>query len=193
MNLELPKLQPGVSIDDELYIKANEDGIAKLSSQTVAVVDHDESGLDTKNTKTLVALTKIKEESKPLSRKERQLEREKTAGKGWFDMPLADVTPEIKRDLQILRMRHVLDRKRHYKKMGKGPDPKYFQMGTIIEGATEFFSSRINKKDRKRTFAEEIMSNDDYSSYYNRKYQESQARKSSGGKKHYKKLKAKRS
>lgn len=108
-------------------------------------------------------------------------------------MPLAEITPEIKRDLQILRMRHVLDRKRHYKKMGKGPDPKYFQMGTVIEGATEYFSSRLNKKDRKRTFAEELLAQDDHTAYYERKYLESQERRSAGGKKHYKKLKAKRS
>ncbi|KAI8342309.1 Fcf2 pre-rRNA processing-domain-containing protein [Chlamydoabsidia padenii] len=189
-SLKFPKLQPGISVGNELYIKAKKNGVSKLSPQVVEVVDKDESS---KNNKALVTLHKIKQETAPLTRKERQLEREKTTGKGWFDMPLAEVTPEIKRDLQILKMRHVLDRKRHYKKMGKGPDPKYFQMGTIIEGATEFFSSRINKKDRKRTFAEELLSNDEYTSYYNRKYLETQERKTSGGKKHYKKLKAKRS
>ena len=55
-------------------------------------------------------------------------------------------------------MRSVLDPKRHYKKEnGKAQPPKYSQVGTIIEGRTEFFSGRIAKKDRKKTFVEEVL------------------------------------
>jgi hypothetical protein len=107
-------------------------------------------------------------------------------------MPKAEMTDEIKRDLQVLKMRHILDRKRHYKKMGNRPDPKYFQIGTIIESPTEFFSARMNKKDRKQTIVEELMASDDSKTYYKRKYNEVQERTNSGGKKHYKKLKAQR-
>ncbi|KAI8333650.1 Fcf2 pre-rRNA processing-domain-containing protein [Chlamydoabsidia padenii] len=186
--IKFPKLQPGVSIDDELYIKSQKGGIARLKPQSVVVVESSEPV----NKKALVSIQRIKQETRPLTRREREQERQKTTGKGWFDMPLATMTPELKRDLQILKMRHVLDRKRHYKKMAKGPDPKYLQMGTIIHGPTEYFSSRINKKDRKRTFAEELLSNEEYTSYYHRKYLETQDRKTAGGKKHYKKLKARR-
>jgi lysozyme family protein len=107
-------------------------------------------------------------------------------------MPKPEMTDEIKRDLQVLKMRHILDRKRHYKKMGKRADPKYFQIGTIIESPTEFFSARINTKDRKQTIVDELMANDDQKQYYKRKYNEVQERTNSGGKKHWKKLKAQR-
>ncbi|KAI7862155.1 Fcf2 pre-rRNA processing-domain-containing protein, partial [Spinellus fusiger] len=115
-----------------------------------------------------------------------------TTGKGWFDMERPEITAEIKRDLQIIKMRHVLDRKRHYKKMGKSYDPKFFQMGTIIEGPTEFFSSRIQNKDRRQTLVDEVLADEQSRQYYKRKYNETQERTNSGGKKHWKKMKQQR-
>jgi hypothetical protein len=35
--------------------------------------------------------------------------------------------------------------------------PEYFQVGTVIQGATEFYSSRLCKQQRGRTFAEELL------------------------------------
>ncbi|EFR03318.1 rRNA-processing protein FCF2 [Nannizzia gypsea CBS 118893] len=116
-----------------------------------------------------------------------------TSGPKWFNLPKTVVTPELKRDLQILRMRSVLDPHRHYKKdNGKASIPEYSQVGTIIEGATEFFSARITKKERKNNFAQEVMAAEKESGRFKRKYAEIQAAKTSGKKAHYKKLKAKR-
>lgn len=58
----------------------------------------------------------------------RQIERAKSAGRNWFDMPAPEMTQELQRDLNILRMRHVLDPKRHYKKNSSKKLPKYFQV-----------------------------------------------------------------
>ncbi|KAI9487897.1 MAG: Fcf2 pre-rRNA processing-domain-containing protein, partial [Benjaminiella poitrasii] len=187
INTKLPKLDSGISTKKELYFK-EVSGRTKLIPEAVALIDSDEKPSE----KATVVLKASKDQERRMSKKERQAEREKTTGKEWFDMPKADITEEVKRDLQVLKMRHILDRKRHYKKMGKRPDPKYFQIGTIIEGPTEFYSSRINKKDRKQTIVDELMSNDDLKQYYKRKYNEVQERTTSGGKKHYKKLKAQR-
>jgi hypothetical protein len=57
-----------------------------------------------------------------------QKEKDKSAGKNWFDMPAPEMTEELKRDLNILRMRNVLDPKRHYKKNNSKKLPKYFQV-----------------------------------------------------------------
>ncbi|KAF3483587.1 nucleolus protein required for cell viability [Arthroderma uncinatum] len=116
-----------------------------------------------------------------------------TSGPKWFDLPKTVVTPELKRDLQILRMRSVLDPHRHYKKEnGKANIPEYSQVGTIIEGPTEFFSARITKKERKNNFAEEVMAAEKESGRFKRKYAEIQEAKTSGKKAYYQKLKAKR-
>ena len=39
--------------------------------------------------------------------------------------------------------------------------PEYFQVGTVIQGATEFYSSRLSKQQRGRTFAEELLNDAD--------------------------------
>ncbi|KAJ1506249.1 hypothetical protein HMI54_005232 [Coelomomyces lativittatus] len=81
-----------------------------------------------------------------------------TAGEKWFDLPATPMTPEIQHDLTLLRSREILDPKRHYKKDKKNAElPKYFQMGTVIAPAHEFYSSRLTKKQRKSTLTEEIL------------------------------------
>ncbi|KAF8866013.1 putative rRNA-processing protein fcf2 [Acephala macrosclerotiorum] len=104
-----------------------------------------------------------------------------------------NLTPELKRDLQLLRMRDVLDPKRFYKKeSGKPKIPEFSQVGTIIEGPTEYFSARLSNKDRKRTLVEEVLAGEVTTGRFKSKYNEIQAAKTSGKKAHYKKLKAMR-
>lgn len=122
-----------------------------------------------------------------------QSKEKATAGPQWFDLPKTNMTPELKRDLQLLRMRSVLDPKRHYKKEGgKAKPPEYSQVGTIVEGPTEFFSARIAKKDRKKNFVEEALAGESETGRFKRKYDEVQAAKTSGKKAYYKAVQAKR-
>ncbi|KAL6779101.1 hypothetical protein ACKKBF_B18750 [Auxenochlorella protothecoides x Auxenochlorella symbiontica] len=79
-----------------------------------------------------------------------------TSGKSWFDMPATRITEEVKRDLRMLRLRSAFDPKAFYKKFDNTKFPKYFQMGTVVEGAADFYSSRLTNSERKQTFAEEI-------------------------------------
>jgi hypothetical protein len=103
------------------------------------------------------------------------------------------MTSELKKDLQLLRMRPVLDPKRHYKKeSGKGKVPAYSQVGTVIEGPTEFYSARIPNKERKRTFVDETLAYEEESGRFKAKYEDIQVAKTSGKKEHYKALKDKR-
>ncbi|CAG8540898.1 6988_t:CDS:2, partial [Scutellospora calospora] len=111
---------------------------------------------------------------KKLSRKERQKLREATTGPGWFDMPKPELTTEIKRDLQVIKLRNVLDPKRFYKKDNSKGIPKYFQIGTVIEGPTEFYSSRLPRKERKQTIVDELMADEQAKQYYKRKFLEIQ-------------------
>ena len=57
-----------------------------------------------------------------------QAARLRSAGKGWFDMPAPQVTPELKNDLKLLRMRNALDPSRHYKANDSKQLPRYFQV-----------------------------------------------------------------
>ncbi|RAL60193.1 hypothetical protein DID88_000815 [Monilinia fructigena] len=84
--------------------------------------------------------------------------KQATAGAKWYNMPKTVVTPELKRDLQLIRLRNVLDPKRFYKKdSARAEVPEYSQVGTIVEGPTEYFSSRLTNKERKQTFVEQVL------------------------------------
>ena len=111
-----------------------------------------------------------------------------TSDERLFNMKQPEMTPEIKRDLQIIKQRSALDPKRHYKK-DKWEIPKFFQMGTIIEGNTEFYSSRLKRKERGKTMVEELLHDDTTKKYFKRKYHEIQQTKTSGRKGFYKKVK----
>ena len=100
-----------------------------------------------------------------------------TAGPNWFNLPAPDMTDEVKKDLHILRSRGVLDPKRHYKKETLGQS-KFFQMGTVIEGPTEFYSSRLVRKDRRNHIVEELLADHESRSYFKKKYAEIQDNKS---------------
>ncbi|XP_068222955.1 U3 small nucleolar RNA-associated protein 6 homolog [Palaemon carinicauda] len=102
----------------------------------------------------------------------RRKERKKNKGKGWSDMKAPEMTEELKQDLEILQMRPVLDPKRPFKNKDLKVLPKYFQMGKIQDSPAEFYSSRIPKKNRKRTMAEEILNDEEALSYQKRKYTE---------------------
>lgn len=80
----------------------------------------------------------------------------KSAGKGWFDLPAAEYTPELKRDMRTLKLRGAFDPKRFYKNADTRKLPTHFSIGTVVEGAQDFHSARLTKKEKGRTFAEEI-------------------------------------
>ena len=111
----------------------------------------------------------------------------------WFNLPRTTPTAALKRDLQLISMRSVLDPHRHYKKASsKSKIPEFSQTGTVIEGPTEFYSSRINRRDRAKNFVDEAMTTEKESGRFKRKYSEIQERKTSGKKAHYKALMKKR-
>lgn len=110
------------------------------------------------------------------------------SGSKWFNMRQPEMTPEIKRDLLIVKHKSALDPKRHYKK-DKWEVPKFFQMGTIVESKADFYASRMKRKDRGNTLVEEVLNDGDTNKYFKRKYTEIQDAKRSGKKGHYKKVK----
>ncbi|KAI1212313.1 Fcf2-domain-containing protein [Annulohypoxylon truncatum] len=115
------------------------------------------------------------------------------AGPSWFNLPRTDLTPELKKDLQLLRMRDVLDTKRFYRKdSSRSLVPEFSAVGTIVEGPTDFFNARLTKKERKRTLLEEVLETEDVTRKFKSKYGQIQETKASGKKGHYKKMMEKR-
>jgi hypothetical protein len=98
-----------------------------------------------------------------------------SAGSGWFGMKPTAMTDELKTDLAIIKNRTYLDPKRFYKSSDKFG--KVLQVGTVIEGATEFYSSRLTKKQRRSNLAEEIMADPASADYTKNKFKKMQQSK----------------
>ncbi len=104
----------------------------------------------------------------------------------------------MKRDLQLLRLRSVLDPKRHYKKQqgdgarAAGPPP-FSQVGTLVEAPAEYYSARLPNRLRGKTMADEVLAAEAANHRFRNAYAGVQAAKTSGKKADYKVRKAKRS
>ncbi|KAI3464167.1 hypothetical protein Pfo_020830 [Paulownia fortunei] len=99
----------------------------------------------------------------------------------WFDMPAQIISPELKKDIQLLKLRSALDPKRHYNKGdSKSKTLKknfqahliIYQAGTVIESASEYYTGRLSKKERKTTLADELLLDGILCEYRKRKVRE---------------------
>lgn len=115
-----------------------------------------------------------------------------TLGSKWFDMKAIEITPEIQRDIQLLRMRQILDPKRFYKKeriLASAPSAKsakasgskypmkFFQVGTLVDGPSAGgFQSNV-KKERNQNMLSALLEDHEARSYYKKKFMEMHHRK----------------
>ena len=58
-----------------------------------------------------------------------QAAQKKCAGKDWFEMKAPPMTPELRNDLKLLKMRNALNPSQHYKATDWKRLPRYFQVG----------------------------------------------------------------
>ncbi|KAI3392210.1 hypothetical protein diail_6071, partial [Diaporthe ilicicola] len=116
------------------------------------------------------------------------------AGAAWNYMPRTNIDdPKVKRDIQLLRMRGIVDRKKFFKKDSrKDPFPAFSQVGTLVGGPIEQQNGRLTRKERKRTLVEEVLATGEADGKFKDRYAKIQEKKMSGKKGHYKKLMAAR-
>lgn len=105
-----------------------------------------------------------------------------TAGPKWFNMPATAMTPELKREIQAMRLRNALDPKRFYRSSAKEDKalPEFFQLGHVLPSHAGSVSTAPTAAARKRTFVEELVDDEQARAYTKRKTQEVQARGMSG-------------
>ncbi|XP_065177346.1 uncharacterized protein LOC135808128 [Sycon ciliatum] len=71
-----------------------------------------------------------------------------------------DISDEMKREMEILRMRHILDPKRHYKAGDwKKGIPKNAQLGTVIGDSADRYSN-ISRRSRPKSLVDELLKNE---------------------------------
>lgn len=96
--------------------------------------------------------------------------KNESAGKGWFNMQPTQMTEELKTDLAVVRNRTYLDPKKFYKSADKSHS--IVQLGTVIEGAAEYCSSRLTKKQRRSNITEEILADPSTADYATNKFKQ---------------------
>eukprot|EP00088_Acartia_fossae_P060256 TRINITY_DN7210_c0_g1_i4.p1 TRINITY_DN7210_c0_g1~~TRINITY_DN7210_c0_g1_i4.p1 ORF type:complete len:262 (-),score=92.92 TRINITY_DN7210_c0_g1_i4:43-828(-) len=158
-------LDPGLSEEDK-YLTSDTGGVV---TSVRPEKDGESQEDDYSGAKKAVITEKV---SKKKLKKLRAAEREKTKGAAWFDMPALEMTDERKNDLELLKMRGVLDPKRFYKKSDTKELPKYFQIGTVVDSPYDYYSDRIPTKARKRTMVDELLADAEFKKYNKRKYVE---------------------
>jgi len=175
-------LESGIG-EDDFYLKKEKDGDLMVQNfKKNKSKPDDYSG---------AALAVIKPHiGKKKMKKLKKLEKEKTKGSDWYNMPALEMTEERQRDLELLQMRGVLDPKRFYKKNASDNLPKYYQIGTIVDSAADFYTDRVPQKDRKQTMVDELLADAEFKKFQKRKYVEIIEDKSKKqGNKFYKKKK----
>lgn len=78
-------------------------------------------------------------------------------GDAWFALPSPAVDGALKTDLRLLHLRGALDPTRHYRNADSTKLPSRFHIGTVVEGATEFFSARLARTARGASLADELL------------------------------------
>ena len=162
----------------------------KLSSEIDPGFDLDTFEYDNKKKIGDVEISDFEKSATHL-KKERRTERGKTLGKNWFDFKPSEMTEELKRDLKIIKSRNLIGKGQFsnvsdYKKKL----PSAVQIGTVVEDKSEFYSSRVPKKQRQKTLVDELAADFDFRKKLKDKFlkiQSSKPKRLHGGKKKFKK------
>ncbi|XP_058814688.1 uncharacterized protein LOC131678508 [Topomyia yanbarensis] len=145
---------------------------AKLKELAITDVDqHMKTAVITPATEkqeNLATLSMSDRRIKELNRKERA----KTKGANWFNLPTQEMTEEVKNQLELIRMRSVLDPKHFYKRSEMKTLPKYFQIGKVIESPLDYYNERGTKKSNAKTLVDELLEDAKFQKYNKKKYAE---------------------
>ena len=143
----LPKLLSAATQAKNLYLDINDQGLVsdRQITTTKNLCDHSRKSPRLNDT-----------DAEP-TKKQNKKNKSDNAGSSWAHMEAPELTTELKRELKVLQMRGSIDPKRFYRASATREIPKYFQVGTIVEGAAE---RKLSKKEKNRTMFGELLSDD---------------------------------
>jgi hypothetical protein len=103
-----------------------------------------------------------------LTKKQKQAAKKDTLVK-WGGMEAPILTPELTQEIEAIKLRNTSVGIAKGNLNDTEEMPKYFQIGTVMAGPTEFFHQR-KRKDRKNTFLDELIYDQKQSNYINERY-----------------------
>jgi len=107
----------------------------------------------------------------PLTEKEKKEKEKKAdnAGSNWANLPLTDLTDEVKSHFRIVKNRANLRRDQFGKVQSGDLYPKYSVMGTILPDPRDR-ADRFRTKTKKRHLVDEVLKDQDSTNWLKRKY-----------------------
>ena len=102
----------------------------------------------------------------------REIEKKK-----WQEIPERELTPEMRQELRLLKLRSAADSKRFYKSNDTSKLPTRFHVGTVVAPAAEFYSGRLRRAERSATFVDAALADGDADASRRRRFAEIQAKK----------------
>lgn len=99
------------------------------------------------------------------------MEREKTKGSGWFNLPATEISDDMRNELKIIQMRSVLNPKQFYKKNDLKLLPKYFQIGVVEHSALDHYKEKNTRK-TKKSLVDDLLQDEAFQKFNKRKYNE---------------------
>ena len=112
-----------------------------------------------------------------LSKRIKKMEEGESTGAKWFNMKKKTLTPELKDELNIIKLRGMINPKVFSKKPDWDGLPEYFQIGTVVGGGDEPKSMKLKKRDKKGTIIDQFLSDDKDLSWSKGKFSEIQSKK----------------
>eukprot|EP00871_Galdieria_phlegrea_P001034 jgi/Galph1/1931/GphlegSOOS_G600.1 len=108
-----------------------------------------------------------------------------TTGKEWFDMPAVPTNDtETLKAVQLLHLRKFMYPNRFYKSLGSEKSKhRFYQIGTVQDQAEDFYSSRLSRRERKRSFTDEVLSDPHLKTSTKTRYTKIQAEKKGSSRK----------
>ncbi|POY74966.1 hypothetical protein BMF94_1942 [Rhodotorula taiwanensis] len=118
-----------------------------------------------------------------LSKKQIRAKQPHTAGAQWYHMPATPMTPELKREIDALRLSNQLDPKKFLRGGAKRDKVgEFFQIGHIIAPSTRATTLSSQPSVQKRSFVEDLLEDEQSKAYAKRKTKEVLAKSMSGRK-----------
>lgn len=103
----------------------------------------------------------------------------RTMGPMWSNVPVAELTDQVKYDLKLIKNRAGLDPKRHYRKGILKEIPELFQIGTVLEHHSRLEEPRRTRRLISRTIAKDLLGDTKAKATIKKRFAELQNQRSS--------------
>jgi hypothetical protein len=103
-------------------------------------------------------------------------ENARSVAREWKSFKGFAPTEENLLEVKVLALRSYVDPKKHYRRNDMKKRPTEFQIGTVVEDATGFYSDRLTRKERKKRLLDDYRDDSAFKRVAKSKFREVQQR-----------------